>query len=84
MNAADATPLADALTFDAQSYADEWGTTLEEAVSRLELQQAIGELQAALEENESGTFGGLWIQHGPEFRVVIRSTDGHVGDPAIR
>jgi len=47
------------------------GISLEEALRRLQLQDAIGELGARLERQEAETFAGLWIQHEPEYRVVV-------------
>ncbi|HEX6096967.1 MAG TPA: PKD domain-containing protein [Thermoanaerobaculia bacterium] len=47
---------------------------MNEAVRRLQLQQQIGELDAALAKEETGTFAGLWIQHQPEFRVIVQFT----------
>ncbi len=57
---------------DAQEYAVSQGISLDEAIRRLELQDEIGRLNAKLEANERDTFAGLWIQHQPEYRVVVR------------
>lgn len=65
---------------DAPSYANEFGVSLDEAARRLNLQSAAGELGAALEAEESATFGGLWIEHKPEFRVIVRFTDTASGE----
>ena len=59
---------------DGQMYAEQFGVSLEEAVSRLMLQEPIGELGAAIEANESDTFAGLWIQHEPRYAVVVMFT----------
>jgi hypothetical protein len=59
---------------DAQYYADEFDVSLEEASSRLAMQESIGELGAALEQEQSETFAGLWIQHEPEYRVIVAFT----------
>ena len=59
---------------DAQMYAQQFGVSQEEAVTRLTLQDSIGELGAEIESNESATFAGLWIQHKPEYRVVVAFT----------
>ena len=59
---------------DAQHYAERYGIELSEAVTRLTLQEPIGELGAAIEANEKDTFAGLWIQHEPEYRVVVAFT----------
>lgn len=66
---------------DARWYADANGITLEEAARRLELQPAIGELNAALESREASTFAGLWIEHTPRYRVVASFT--HDGESAL-
>lgn len=65
----------DPLVQDAQQYAQDQGVDLEEAVRRLEAQDAIGELNAALEAREADTFAGLWIQHEPYYRVIVAFTE---------
>lgn len=65
----------DALLLDAQGYADEHGIDLSEAVHRLQLQEPAGELNAELVANESTTFAGAWIQHAPEFRIIVQFTE---------
>lgn len=37
-------------------------------------QDSIGAVNAALQEREAATFAGLWIQHQPEYRVVVAFT----------
>lgn len=37
-------------------------------------EEGIGALAAMLHEKESGTFAGLWIQHQPEYRVMVAFT----------
>jgi hypothetical protein len=64
----------EALEQDAAAYAEDMGVSREEAVRRLALQPDVGELQVLLAENEGEVFGGLWIEHDPEFRVVIAVT----------
>ena len=73
---------SDPLVQDARVYAADQGVGLEEAVHRLELQDAVGKLEAELTEKERDTFAGLWIQHQPEFGVVVRLTRG--GSEAVR
>ncbi len=58
----------------AKLYSDRFGVTFDEAVHRLKLQNEFPELQPELQENESETFGGLWIQHEPEYNIVIAFT----------
>ena len=63
-----------ALSQDAQNYADHFGVDLQEAITRLTLQEPIGVLGAELEAKEADTLAGLWIQHEPEYRVVVAFT----------
>lgn len=65
-----------ALRQDAQQYAEEMGISLEEALARLSVQseEAISHLQNQLQTHEAETFAGLWLQHQPEFRVVVAFT----------
>jgi pyruvate/2-oxoglutarate dehydrogenase complex dihydrolipoamide acyltransferase (E2) component len=67
-----------ALSKDARYYAEDVGVSLEEAIRRLKLQQEIGTsgLERALARNEADTFAGLWIQHRPDYRVVVLFTEG--------
>ena len=46
------------------------------ALRRLELQREAGELEAGPFEHERGSFAGLFIQHSPQFRVVVQLTRG--------
>ncbi len=57
--------------FDKAVYAAEMGISMDEAIGRFELMDKAGTLGARLEEEESGTFTSLWIEHQPEFRIVI-------------
>lgn len=63
-----------ALAQDAQWYAEQYGVELSEAITRLTLQEPIGKMGAAIEANEKDTFAGLWIQHEPDYRVVVAFT----------
>lgn len=69
----------DPLVQDAQSYAEDQGVPLKEAIRRLKIQNGpvgnrIRDLQNELAEKERGTFAGLYFQHQPEYRVVVRFT----------
>lgn len=72
----------DPLALDAASYAEEHGISLEEAVARFRLQETMGALGPALEANEAETFAGLWLQHEPEYRLVVAFTEN--GEETIR
>ena len=64
----------DSATREANGYSAHLGVTLEEAQRRLALQTLAGDLDAELTDHEGQTFGGLWIEHTPEFRVVVQLT----------
>lgn len=70
----------DPLAQDAAMYAEEQDVALEEAVRRLQLMQSMGDLQPRLQELYPATFAGLWIEHEPEFRMVVQFTE-EPGDP---
>ena len=71
----------DPLTRDAQAYASRYGTTVDEALRRLNLQDAVGDLEHQLVSNESASFAGLWIEHDPGFKVMVKFTEN--GDSII-
>ena len=78
-----ATPItADALGMDAAIYAADWGISVTEAKRRLDLQESAGVLNNTLSANETETFAGVSIQHGPEFRVIAYFTRN--GDETVR
>jgi hypothetical protein len=60
----------------ARGYASEYGVSTEEAARRLSLQDQAGELEVELEAREAATFGSLYIEHEPSFRVVALFTRG--------
>jgi hypothetical protein len=72
----------DALRADAESYAAQFGVSVDEALSRLRLQQSIGALNARLQAEHPETFAGLTIEHQPQFAVVARFTRG--GEAALQ
>jgi len=64
----------DSLLYDAQIYASNNNVSTEEALRRFQFQDIAGKLDAELSKNETGTFAGLWVEHTPEFRIVVRFT----------
>ncbi len=66
----------EALRKDAAEYAKDQQVTLDEAVRRLELQNDIGKFDEKLTTSEPDTFGGLWIQHKPEYKIIVNITSG--------
>lgn len=68
----------EALQHDAEVYAEHFDVDVDIAKRNLQLQESAGELQAELYENEVQTYAGQWIEHVPEFRVIVQFTDGDV------
>lgn len=64
----------DPLLQDARQYAKAYDVEVDEALRRLRAQSEIGKLNAELLAKERATFGGLFIQHDPSFRVVAQFT----------
>ncbi|MBN2393504.1 MAG: hypothetical protein JXR84_22415 [Anaerolineae bacterium] len=67
---------------DAETYAKRYGITVEEAIACMHAMDGISALNVALHTNEADTFGGLWVEHEPNFRVVILFTRN--GEQTIR
>ena len=65
-----------ALALDAQTYADAYNVTTDEARRRIALQGEIGRLNASLSSSEKPTSGGLWIQHTPSYAAKVAFTEG--------
>lgn len=57
---------------DSFAYAAIFGVTQQEAIGRLELQPEAGQLASVLERKVPGVFAGLWIQHEPEYKIVVQ------------
>jgi hypothetical protein len=66
----------DPLAQDAKVYAADQNIDLTEAFRRLRLQPTVGALSAELDIKERDSFAGLWIQHSPQFRIVVQLTSG--------
>lgn len=60
--------------FFAEDYARLHGVTVEEALRRFELQDIAGKLSEDLITKEADTLAGYWIEHTPEFKLVILFT----------
>lgn len=58
----------------AKMYAEHFKVTVDEALNRLHLQNVFPDLEPEITKNEMDTFGGLWIQHEPEFKVIVAFT----------
>lgn len=67
-------PPSQALLQDAASYAAANKVSVDEAVRRLRLQVEAGRLEATLTTQEP-SFAGLWIEHQPQHRLIVRFQD---------
>lgn len=65
-----------------QEYAKAYGVTETEATRRIKLQREISEIGAKIEAQEGATFGGMYIEHRPAFRVVTKFTTN--GEATLR
>jgi len=65
-----------ALHQDAAAFADDQGLPLEEAMQRMEFQETIGDIQPILMTDLPDTYGGLWVEQQPEYRIMIALTEG--------
>lgn len=70
------------ITKDINAYASDLKIDLDTAIHRLVLQEVAGNLDAALSEKEDDSYAGLWIQHSPQFRVIVQFTQE--GEKTIR
>lgn len=64
-------PTSAEINADAQYYADDLDVSLQEANRRLQQQGDIGRLAEMLRTQEADSFAGLWIEHEPEYKVVV-------------
>ena len=67
-------PGEDGATYDSRVYAAQYGVSVKEAKHRFALQDAAGVLNAQLIAKESTTFAGLWLEHKPQFKIVVQFT----------
>lgn len=78
------TPLVDAAEEQADSsddnvgispdilwYSNEHGVSIATAEEEMQLEVLAGRLDQALSKNAREVFGGLWVQHRPEFRIRV-------------
>jgi len=63
---------SEALQADARYYASMYNVSIEEAVRRLRAEHQAADVVGRLREATRGRLAGLWIEHQPEFRIVVR------------
>lgn len=66
----------------AHSYAQTYGVSLDEAKRRTQRQHEIGRLEQRMQTERPDTFAGLYIEHRPVYRVVVRFTGDAKGQLA--
>lgn len=66
---------------DLAAYARAHGVSVQEARRRMAQRNRLdpGHLQARLTQAEKATFAGLWVEHRPTYRVVVRFTRDPAG-----
>lgn len=57
-----------------EAYAKKFSVSTEEAARRMERQREAGRLRATLARQEAAIFGGMYIEHSPQWRAVVRFT----------
>jgi hypothetical protein len=62
----------EAFLFDARAYADAHEISLEEGIRRLELLPDFTRVRLDLETAAPTRFAGGWVEHWPQFQVVVR------------
>lgn len=75
---------AEALAQDARSYAAEFKVGVEEAQRRLHAQEQQGEVVERLRNAMRDRLAGLWLEHQPEFRLVVRLKGEAPAPPAYQ
>jgi hypothetical protein len=58
---------------DARLYAERYSVGLDEAMRRISLQLDLGDVDALVRAKED-SYAGIWIQHTPDFRIVVALT----------
>jgi hypothetical protein len=67
-----------ALGLDSTTFVDDQGLPLDEATYRTRFEETIGEFQSLLLADLTDTYGGLWVEQQPQFRIVIALTEGDI------
>ncbi|HEV8545211.1 MAG TPA: S1 family peptidase [Candidatus Limnocylindrales bacterium] len=74
--ASDGADLLNPAESDVVTYASMLSVTQSEAERRLDLQDRAGRLESILSAELPDAFGGMWVRHQPEFRVIVYLTSG--------
>jgi hypothetical protein len=63
---------------DSTAFVDDQGLPLDETTYRTRFEETIGEFQSLLMADLTDTYGGLWVEQQPEYRIVIALTEGDI------
>ena len=63
---------------DSTVFVDDQGLPIDEATFRTRFEEEIGEFQSLLMADLADTFGGLWVEQYPEYRILIALTAGDI------
>jgi hypothetical protein len=63
---------------DSTVFVDDQGLPLDETTYRTRFEETIGEFQSLLMADLTDTYGGLWVEQHPEYRIVIALTEGDI------
>ena len=67
----------------AQSYSQDYGVSLIEAKRRLSFLPEIQRVNELLAQNSAAVYGGLQVEHGQTFRVIVNLTQPALGQVAL-
>ncbi len=63
---------------DSTAFVDDQGLPLDATTYRTLFEETIGEFQSLLMADLADTYGGLWVEQQPEYRIVIALTEGDI------
>lgn len=78
-----ADPLSTVVDQDAGMYAKEFGVPIAVARDRLANQPIVDAYAASLEQRFPDRVAGIWFEHRPEYRLVVRLTTGALDGVAV-
>lgn len=73
----------ESLRQDAQAYAGMHNVGEQEALRRLRIEEKMGDTVARLREQHRERFAGIYLQHEPQFRLVVRLTADRPVKPEV-
>lgn len=80
----DLNEIRDPVEYHRASYAAYFGVDVQTAEAQIALSPLAAKLEQSLAAEYTDAFSGLWIQHVPDFRVVVAMTDAGPGADSVR